>query len=450
MAVGCVAALLVVAGCLQGPLLLLLWVIYLSLAVTGDVFMGFQWDALLLESGLLVLFVAPWRLWTAWGERRAPAGVAVFLFHWLVFRLMFLSGLVKLAGGDVTWTSQSALLYHYFTQPLPNPLSWYAHQLPEWLQWVSCVMMFGVEILLPFAVFLGRRMRALAALGFIGLMVLVLLTGNYTFFNWLTLVLCLSLIDDPSWRWLRARLFLRWQLAEPVPADGAVDDAVADNAALGDAGVSAHRWGWLRRVPVGLFAVLSVPLTILAADGFLAGRIPGYGRQLPEALHGVYAGVQGLRSFNAYGLFQSMTTTRPEIIVEVSDDGIFWQPLEFHYKPGMLNRPASFVAPHQPRLDWQMWFAALSQGFHPQRDGHPSSPLFWFGSFMRGLLEHRSAVWALLPEPPIEREKIRHVRANLYLYEFTDWQQRQETGQIWTRRHQGLFAPAMSLPPSLR
>lgn len=436
LAIGCAAAIAVFIGLWQGPLLLLLWAIYLSLAVTGDVFMGFQWDALLLESGLLCLFIAPWRLWTSLSHREPPPRLAIFLVHALIFRLMFLSGLVKLAGGDSTWTSQNALLYHYFTQPLPNPLSWSAHHLPEWLHRSSCVLMFVIEIVLPFAIFLGRKGRFLAAAGFSTLMLLVFLTGNYTFFNLLTLALCTTLLDDQSYRRLR-RLFQPDPTPEQTPS-------APDSAALPTPPASP-RLMRLRLLPVSLFAAVSLPLTLAAADAFLATRLPGYQTLLPKPLHQAYSSVQALRSFNAYGLFQAMTTERREIVLEVSDDGIFWLPVEFRWKPGALDRSPRWAAPHQPRLDWQMWFAALSPGYDPQRDAHPQSPLFWFGRFLQGLLQHQQPIWTLLEPPPFPIEKITHVRARLWRYHFTSPSDRAETGATWQRELLGSFSPPLSL-----
>jgi hypothetical protein len=195
-------AMLAMAGLFQGPLLLLLWFGYLSLMVTGDVFMGFQWDALLLEAGLLSLFLAPWRWWAGRvGVARpdAPAA-AVFLLHWLLFRLMFLSGYVKIGGGDKTWADLTALMVHFETQPLPTPLSWWAHQMPKLLQQFNCAVMYGIELGLPFAIFMGRWGRLAACLGFSLLMGLVALTGNYTFFNLLTIFL--AALAQYQWLWL--------------------------------------------------------------------------------------------------------------------------------------------------------------------------------------------------------------------------------------------------------
>ncbi len=420
----CALCAVVMAGGLQGPLLLLLWLGYLSLAVTGDVFMGFQWDALLLEAGLIAVFLAPWRFWSPPRPLRDPPRAAWLLMYWLLFRLMFLSGFVKWAGGDPVWRDFTALLYHYETQPLPNGISWFAHHLPRWFHVAGCAAMYVIEIVLPFAMVFGKWGRRTAAAGFAALMALIFITGNYTYFNLLTLCLTLILVDDAVWP---ARLRRRLSAVAP-------DDAPA-----------VPFWRQPRQWPGLVFAPLALLLTLAAADAFLQGRVPGHERLLPEWAHRWQAHTAPTRSFNAYGLFQTMTTKRLEITLEVSDDGILWLPLEFKWKPGDLSRRPRQVAPHQPRLDWQMWFAVFSPGYLPQRDSHPNSPTYWFGRFAQRLLEHKQPVWDLLEPPPIPVENVTHVRARLWRYHFTTAEERKETGGWWRREFLGLYAPALSL-----
>ena len=411
-------AVLVMAGLFQGPLLLLLWFGYLSVAVTGDVFMGFQWDALLLEAGVLALFLAPWCWWAGRisdHKPDAPAG-AMFLLHWLLFRLMFLSGLVKIGGGDKTWADLTALMVHFETQPLPTPLSWWAHQLPKMVQQFNCAMMYVIELGLPFAIFVGRWGRLAACLGFSTLMVLVALTGNYTFFNLLTIFLALTLLDDGWWPAVVKRC-LR------VPE------------------VPVVRWK-LRYAGAHIMALVLVIFSLVAADQFLVGRIPGYKLVSPEALTKFYGQKLGpWRSISGYGLFQSMTTERMELVVEVSDDRILWSEVPFKWKPGDVKMAPRFVAPYQPRLDWQMWFAALHPGFVPQRDADPRYGMAWFGPFLGALLEQRPAVWDLLGEPPFPIKDIRAIRVVQYRYHFTTPAERQATGAWWKREQVGMFSP---------
>jgi lipase maturation factor 1 len=417
----CVLCVLVMAGVTQGPLLALLWFGYLSFATTGDIFMGYQWDSLLLEAGLLAVFAAPWRLWV-WRSPAEPPRGSVFLLHWLVFRLMLLSGLVKIGGGDLPWRDMTALLYHYETQPLPNGLSWFIHHAPRWFHIAGCWIMYGIELVLPFAIFLGRWGRLVAALSFTGLMALIFATGNYNFFNLLTAALALTLLDDRWWP-QRLRAWLRISAEAPRPA-------------------FKHWTQW-----PALAAVLPVMLvTLLAADSFMAGRIRDYKPLLPAVLHDhLDAPAARTRSFNAYGLFQDMTEQRPEIILEVSDDGALFLPLEFKYKPGDPARCPPFIAPHQPRLDWQMWFAALYPNYDPQRDANPNSPMHWFGQFCTALLQHKKPVWALLEPPPFPVEKITHIRARLYRYHYTLPEVRKASGDWWEREPAGSFSGTMSL-----
>ncbi len=415
---GMVLSVLVMAGLFQGPLLALLWFGYLSLCVTGDVFMGFQWDALLLEAGVLVLFLAPWRWWAGRISQQrpdAPVG-AVFLLHWLLFRLMFLSGYVKIGGGDKTWADLTALMVHFETQPLPTPLAWWAHQLPKGVQQVNCALMYAIELGLPFAIFMGRWGRLAACTGFSLLMAVVALTGNYTFFNLLTFFLALTLLDDRWWpAWAR-----RWLRVPEVPV---------------------MRWKAWHLGHYAAAMALAV-FSLVAADQFLNGRIPGYRPRSPELLVKVYGQyLSPWRSISAYGLFQSMTTERLELGVEVSEDRLLWSEVPFKWKPGDVHAMPRFVAPHQPRLDWQMWFAALHPGFSPERDADPRYGMAWFGSFLSALLEGRPEVWKLVGEPPASVADLRSIRVVLYRYHFTTEEERKATGAWWKRERLGLFSP---------
>lgn len=414
---GVVLSMLVILGVLQGPLLALLWFGYLSIAVTGGVFMGFQWDALLLEAGLLCLFLAPWRPWAGLiGEKRPdPPPGAVFLMHWLLFRLMFLSGYVKIGGGDKTWADLTALTYHFETQPLPNVVSWWAHNLPLSVHKFDCGVMYVIELVLPFALWFGRWGRLSACVGFSLLMGGVALTGNYNFFNLLTFFLALTLLDDGWWP-----SFLKRWLRRPE--------------------VCVQGWHW-RHAGVGVATVALVFASLVAADEFLVGRIPGYQPKATTELTAAFGKyVSPWRSVNAYGLFQKMTTERMELSVQVTDDLFLWQELPFKWKPGDVMLAPRFVAPYQPRLDWQMWFAALYPNFMPQRDMDPRSGLSWFGAFLSALLEQRQPVWDLLGEPPFPISRIRAIRVVQYRYHFTTPEERKNTGAWWKREKVGMFS----------
>ena len=202
---GVFAALLLVAGLAPAAAAALAWLLYLSLAIAGQVFLQFQWDYLLLETGLLAVFLAPpWRWRVRSGLAASP--VVLFLLRWLLFRLMFSSGWVKLASGDPTWRNLSALRFHYETQPLPPWTAWFLHQCPPWFQTVSALFLFFVELVVPFLYFAPRRLRMFAFRATVLLQLLIAASGNYGFFNLLALALALLLVDDQSLprRWRRA------------------------------------------------------------------------------------------------------------------------------------------------------------------------------------------------------------------------------------------------------
>lgn len=406
--VGVALSVLVIVGVAAGPCLLALWAIYLSLCAVGGVFLQYQWDILLLEAGFLAAFFAPWRLLPCLSRERAPSMILLWLLRWLLFRLMFLSGVVKLASGDATWRALSALTYHYETQPLPTWIGWYAHQLPAWWHTVSTAIMFAVELAVPFLIFTGRLGRNVAAASFAALMLLIALTGNYCFFNLLTIALCVPLVDDDFWERFVPRAFItrvRWAATQQRAPRGRP---------------------WVH----GALATVVLALSLSS----MAAQLLGFDT-LPRPAQLALQWASPFRSINSYGLFSVMTTTRPEIIVEGSDDGEVWQAYEFKWKPGELTRRPAFVAPHQPRLDWQMWFAALGD--------YRANP--WFLNFLARLLTGAPQVLDLLAKNPFPAGPPRYVRAVLYEYHFTDLATRQTTGAWWRREAKGLYCPELSL-----
>ncbi len=401
---GVLLSILLAAGVAPVPCLAGLGVAYLSLATVCREFLWFQWDGLLLETGFLAIFLASWK----WRSRPisdpSPSPGALWLLRWLLFRLMVSSAVVKLASGDTAWRGLTALTYHYETQPLPPWTAWYAHHLPLWFQQASVVGVFAVEGLVPFLIFAPRRIRFAGCAAMAGLQGLILVTGNYCFFNLLALALCVLLLDDGVWprRWregvARARV--------PSRSGG---------------------WGaWIRRpVLVAVFLISLVPLmAALHWPLSLLGSLPR-----------VYDLASPLRIVNSYGLFAIMTTERSEIIVEGSADGLRWLPYEFRYKPGDLRRRPGFVAPHQPRLDWQMWFASLSD--------YRREP--WFLSFCRRLLMGSRPVLGLLGGNPFPTAPPRYIRAVVYDYHFTDAATRRASGAWWSRTMKGLYCPVLTL-----
>lgn len=424
---GVLLSLLLVAGIAPGPILLLLWAFYLSLTVAGQDFLAFQWDNLLLETGFLAIFFAPWQLWPKLSNESPPSLAWLWLLRWLLFKLMFSSGAVKLLSGDPTWRDLTALTYHYETQPLPAWTSWYAHQLPEWFQKGSVVGMFVIELIVPFLIFSPRRLRLLACAALVGLQLLIILTGNYAFFNWLSILLCLLLLDDA---------FLQRLLPKPWKAKFAAPETIGHGSngffslyyPLNPANPRPNIFVKVQQI---VLLALAVIIFLISSAQVVRMFLP-----LPRPIRQILSWVAPFRTFNNYGLFAVMTTTRPEIIIEGSNDGETWQAYEFKWKPGDPQRHPTFVAPHQPRLDWQMWFAAL--------DTYQNNP--WLINFMVRLLEGSPEVLALLGHNPFPNAPPRYIRAMLYLYHFTDVTTAQSNGAWWQREQRLQYAPVLSLP----
>src|SRR5262249_30225402 len=325
-------ALLLAFGAFPGLVSLLLWALYLSLAVACTTFLDFQWDELLLETGWLAVFFAPWKLWApGLCAERPPSCVALALLRFLLCKLMFLSGAAKLASGDPHWRDLSALEYHYWTTCLPTWTGWYANQLPAWFQRGSAAGMFAVELVAPFLLFAPIRLARVAAVASIAaLQIGIALTGNYGFFNLLTLVLCVAALDDGA---VLACVPARIRALVPPPGDGA----------------PSARW---RNAPALAIAAILVPLSLAQ----MQARVFGHG-SLPRPVLRVLVAMAPFRAVNSYGLFATMTTHRYEIEIEGSSDGTHWRGYAFRWKPGDPARRPEFAGLHMPRLDWQMWFA---------------------------------------------------------------------------------------------
>ncbi|HKQ58997.1 MAG TPA: lipase maturation factor family protein [Candidatus Eisenbacteria bacterium] len=398
-ALGVLASLLVVLGFAPALALLACWALYLSLVGVGQQFFWFQWDGLLLETGLLAIFLAPLGLRSRLGRDPPPSRLALWSLRALLFRLMVSSAIVKISSGDPAWRSLTALEVHYQTQCLPTWIAWYAHHLPPWFHRGSAIGMFVVEGLVPFLILAPRRIRFAAAAVLVGFQVLIAVTGNYGFFNLLTVVLCILLLDDGAWPWRKP----------------GVDAS------------SGARWpAWVLRPALTLLLVVSL-VPLLGTTRFPVQRL--------GPIADLFRFVSPFRSVNRYGLFAVMTTRRHEIVIEGSNDGTTWREYGFRWKPGDVRRRPAFVAPHQPRLDWQMWFAVLSDF----RDDP------WFLTFCQRLLEGSRPVLALMAENPFPEAPPRYLRATVYEYRFTDGATRRASGAWWTRELKGLYCPVLTM-----
>lgn len=376
--------------------LIALWLIYLSFVVAGQTFMSFQWDILLLEVGFLSIFYT----------KNSPFIRLLIVF--VLFKVMFYSGVVKLTSGDPNWRNLTALEYHYLTQPLPTPLAWYVYQLPGWFHKLSTGLMLVVELMLPLLYFAPKRARIFVAIITVMFQSIVALTGNYTFFNFLVIILCLLLIDDKTFKMFipnRIWIFIK----QPSPG---------------------HSKSLLIQSLTILVLAVVIIVNTLQTIAIFYGR-----RTVPQPLMGIIRLLSPFYIVNRYGLFAVMTTQRGEIIIQGSQDKTTWLDYKFKHKPQEVNKPPTIVAPYQPRLDWQMWFAALGS--------YNQNP--WFTNLMIRLLQGFPDVISLLQYNPFPNQPPKYIRAIYYTYQFSNFEEKQNNNQWWTRQYQGIYFPEISL-----
>ena len=378
---GCGFAVLLLFNRLPRLSLVMLFALYLSLFHAGQIFMNFQWEYLLLEAGFLALFLPG-----------GPTRLVIWLFHWLLFRLRFESGASKLISGDPSWADLSALSHYFETQPLAHWGAWYAHHLPEGLLMAGALLVLTAELAIPFLMFLPRRLRLTAAWITLLTQVLILLTSNHNFFNLLTMALCLFLFDD--------RVFRGESSAPAKPA--------------------AFRRGAVHGLLTGLIAAVTVPVS--AALG-----LEMFGVTPPTAVTRTAAHVRAFGQAHRYHVFPTINTRRIEVELQGSHDGISWQSYVFRYKPQALDKKPAFIVPHQPRLDWMMWFIPLSPQMNQQ----------WLDGLVQRLFDNEEAVTSLLAENPFAGQPPRYIQAQLYHYRFTTPEERADSGDWWRREPLG-------------
>lgn len=372
----------------QRSLLLGLFILYLSLFHAGQIFTNFQWDALLLEAGFLAVFLVG-------GASR----LLIILYEWLLFRLRFMSGFFKLMSGDPSWSSFTALNYYFETQPLPHTGAWFFHLLPEWLLKAGVGLTLFSELIVPFFIFLPRPFRLTAAAVTLFLQLLILATSNHNFINLLTIILCLFLLDDRVvGRILPSKLRTRILKRPSKPSR-------------------------LKRMLTIGAAVLIVPASLIS---FTAN---GLREPLPELLQRYADSVRRFGIGNIYHVFPTMQTERQELIVEGSNDGVSWQAYEFKYKPNRVDSMPPFIVPHQPRLDWMVWFVPTQR--IPQ--------MVWFGEFLRKLHAGSPSVNKLLKHNPFPESSPSYLRVVVYRYRFTTAEERIKEGNWWHREYLGRF-----------
>ncbi|TMD95635.1 MAG: lipase maturation factor family protein [Chloroflexi bacterium] len=368
-----------------------LWVLYQSIVNVGQVFYAFGWETLLLEAGFLAIFLG--------AGPTVPAWPLILLFRWLVFRVEFGAGLIKLRG-DPCWRNLTCLYYHHETQPMPNPLSWFFHHLPKPLHRVEVLGNFFAQLVVPIFLFAPQPIASIAG----GIIVLtqawLVLSGNFSWLNFLTMTLAFSAFDD---RTLSLFLAVHVPHLAPLPA----------------------WWQWLVVAVTLMVVVLSYrpALNLVSSHQLMNFSF--------DPFHLV----------NTYGAFGSVTKERYEIVVEgsadPSEDGA-WKAYEFKGKPGDPRRVPRQYAPYHLRLDWLMWFAAMESPFRHQ----------WFIAFLVRLLKGDRPVLRLLRTNPFPDAPPKAVRANLFHYRFSSPAERRREGTWWVRRPAGEYLPPLVLDAS--
>ncbi|MFJ8778441.1 lipase maturation factor family protein [Streptomyces sp. NPDC102476] len=390
-ATGCAVAVALAAGLdsrlpLWGGMLLWLvpWLLYLSIVNVGQTWYGFGWESLLLEVGFLAVFLG--------NDEVAPPVLVLFLLRWILFRVEFGAGLIKMRG-DACWRKLTCLDHHHETQPMPGPLSWFFHHLPRPLHRVEVAANHVTQLVVPFLLFTPQPIATAAASLMIATQLWLVLSGNFAWLNWITIVLAVPALD----------------------LGGEAPDLPATPL-------------WYEVV------VLAVAALLLALSYHPVRNMISRSQIMNRSF-------DPLHLVNTYGAFGSVSRVRHEVVVEGTADDAprrdsEWKEYEFKGKPGDPRRWPRQFAPYHLRLDWMMWFAALS----------PAYAQAWFGTMVERLLENDPATLKLLrrsPFPPDEPP--RHVRARLFRYRYTTWRELRETGACWERTYVREFLPPTRL-----
>ena len=390
---GCVLSVFLLIGFKPLWSLIGLFVLYLSLLHAGQTFLMFQWDTLLLEAGFLAIFL-----------NGAPSHLLLFLFHWLLFRLRFMSGVSKISSGDPSWSNLTTLNYYFETQPLPHAGAWFFHQLPEWILQCGVVLVLLTELIVPFFIFLPRKFRLSAAGITICLQLIIIATSNHNWINLLTIVLCLFLLDDD---FLKKVLPTRFCCSIKCGSAGGSSRQVAEKDKFGELlhgsnrvydpvnaqPVKDRRPAW-RNYILPAFALMIMVSSVTAFSAMVTHL------RLPETLDKATTLIRLWGIGHIYHVFPNMQTERHEMELQGSDDGIVWQTYVFRYKPGALDKRPVFNVPHQPRLDWMVWFV-------PPRS---ADMMYWYDRFVTRVHEGSPQVLDLLEYNPFPDRPPRYLR----------------------------------------
>src|SRR5579883_3295103 len=367
---------------------LTLWILYLSIVNVGQTFYAFGWESMLLEAGFFAAFLGPARI--------QPSVIPILILRWMLFRTEFGAGLIKLRH-DRCWRDLTCLFYHYETQPLPNPLSWYFHRLPKIMHQAGVLGSHFVQLVAPFGLFAPQPFASIAGALLIFHQLWLIISGNYSWLNWLTVVLGFTAFDDAV---VHRILPIAIQATEPrtQPYD----------------------------VLLYVVAAATVALSVQPVMNLLSKD------QIMNTSYNPFHLV------NTYGAFGSVTKERYEIVIEATDDiavtaDTKWQEYEFKGKPGNPLRRPPQIAPYHLRLDWLVWFLPFSVTVRSRGIWVPGHEI-WFIRFIERLLENDRATLKLLRHNPFENHRPTYVRALFYHYRYSTPKERQKTGAWWTRR----------------
>ncbi len=400
---GVALSLMVTLGCANVPIMAALWALYTSFVNIGQEWYGYGWEIQLLETGFLAMFLCP-LLDPRPFPKRAPPVLIIWLFRWLTFRIMIGAGLIKLRG-DPCWRNLTCLFYHYETQPIPDRLSRFFHFQPHWLLKFETLWNHFIELAVPWFAFGPRRARHIAGVLLGSFQMFLILSGNLSFLNYLTIVPILACFDDTLLAKVLPKLVVRraQRAAAQTPSLTRTQEALSIS-----------------------YAAIVVMLSIMPALNLISGS---------QIMNGSF---DRLHLVNTYGAFGSVGRERDEIIFEgTSDETIgpdtVWKPYEFPFKPGDPMRMPGVCAPYQPRLDWAIWFAAMSTpGEYP-----------WTLHFVWKLLHNDAGTLSLLANNPFPGKPPRFIRAQLYRYQFAP--PGNPTGAWWEQTLVGPWLPPLSV-----
>jgi lipase maturation factor 1 len=409
--IGMAASLLLVFNLWPRAMLAVCFVCFLSFVSAAQDFSGYQSDGMLLEAGFISLFFAPPGLRPGLGRTHPPSRASLFLLQWEWFRIYFESGAVKLLSGDPQWRNFTAMDEYYQNGPLPTWVGWYVQHLPHWFHAGSVYATLALELGLVWMFLLPRRWRIICFFIVTPWQIGVILTANYTFLNYLVLVLGVLLVDDQfSKRWVPHVSRLLRDVGTTVAAPPPLRSTI-----------NTIRLSFSSAILLWIFYVTTVLML------WMFWRVP-----LPTQ---PIIALEPFRIANRYGLFAVMTRGRYEIEFQGSNDGQNWTPYPFAYKPQDISQPPRIYAPYQPRFDWNLWFASLGAW----RD----YPIV-LNTEVR-LLSGDKDVLALFAGNPFPQSPPRQVRAVLWQYWFTTSAEKQISGAWWRRERQGLYAPTIEL-----